>query len=33
MFGRRGFEQKFGIPMDINYAPLLADMLFYSPVS
>ena len=33
MFGRHCFEQKLGIPMDTNYAPLLADMLLYSPAS
>ena len=29
-FGGRIFQQKIGIPMGTNYAPLLADMFLYS---
>ena len=30
MFGRRVFQQKVGIPMGTNCAPLLADLFLYS---
>ena len=30
MFGGRVFQQKVGIPMATNCAPLLADLFFYS---
>jgi hypothetical protein len=30
MFGGRVFQQKVGIPMGTNCAPLLADLFFYS---
>ena len=30
MFGRRVFQQTVGIPMGTKYAPLLADLFFYS---
>ena len=30
MFGGHVFQQTVGIPMGISYAPLLADLFFYS---
>jgi len=30
MFGGRVFQQRVGIPMDANCAPLLADLFLYS---